>query len=195
MKKEVLIDEESIIDLDPFVQNGHLDWRVPAGNESWRIFAFWEGFTNQVSCSGGVNGSTTIEKGSLVVDHFSAIGAKVHTSFFDRHIFSGKMTRKNLRTNGGYGELYIVYSSLLYKINRRQHGRTVWNYYLCSLGHEAFWSAFRQTMGTVLSGICPCCLPKRIRGRDRMPPTVRNMYMGTMLRMVSVYTMPTIAGP
>ncbi|KAL3472684.1 hypothetical protein BJX99DRAFT_234972 [Aspergillus californicus] len=100
--KSVKLDESSIVDLGPFVKDGQLDWAVPEGNATWRVFAFWEGFTNQVSCSGGVNGSTTIEKGSMVVDHFSEEGARVHTSFFDRHVFSGQATRERLKSNGRY---------------------------------------------------------------------------------------------
>ncbi|KAL3484600.1 hypothetical protein BJX62DRAFT_243769 [Aspergillus germanicus] len=98
----VKIDEVSIIDLKPFLKNGHLTWRVPPGNDTWKIFAFWEGFTNQLSCSGGVNGTTTIQQGSLVVDHFSEAGAKVHTSFLDQHVLTEKMTKKNLKENGQY---------------------------------------------------------------------------------------------
>ncbi|KAL4732950.1 hypothetical protein BDV11DRAFT_176163 [Aspergillus similis] len=102
MTTKVTIDEDSIIDLSPYVNNLNLDWKVPAGNDTWKIFSFWEGFTNQVSCSGGINGTTTIEKGSLVVDHFSKAGAKLHTGFFDNHILTGPAAKTNLRANGKY---------------------------------------------------------------------------------------------
>jgi hypothetical protein len=122
----VEIDDKSIIDLNPFVKNGHLNWRVPSGSDNWKIFAFWEGVTNQVSCSGGVNGTTTIEKGSLVVDHFSKAGAKLHTSFFDQHVLTGKRIRENLRRNGRYGEpVRAIFGPGLRLTNRsvgRQHG-------------------------------------------------------------------------
>ncbi|GFF96762.1 hypothetical protein CNMCM6936_000537 [Aspergillus lentulus] len=99
---KVIIDEDSIVDLSPYVNGLNLDWKVPAGNDTWKIFAFWEGFTNQVSCSGGINGTTTIQRGSLAVDHFSKAGAKLHTKFFDDHILTGEATKTNLRANGRY---------------------------------------------------------------------------------------------
>jgi hypothetical protein len=105
MTTKVTIDEDSIVDLSPNVNGLNLDWKVPAGNDTWKIFAFWEGFTNQVSCSGGINGTTTIQRGSLVVDHFSKAGAKLHTKFFDDHILTGEATKTNLRVNGRYGKL------------------------------------------------------------------------------------------
>ncbi|GFF41933.1 hypothetical protein IFM58399_06440 [Aspergillus lentulus] len=99
---KVIIDEDSIVDLSPYVNGLNLNWKVPAGNDTWKIFAFWEGFTNQVSCSGGINGTTTIQRGSLAVDHFSKAGAKLHTKFFDDHILTGEATKTNLRANGRY---------------------------------------------------------------------------------------------
>ncbi|KAL5041629.1 hypothetical protein BDW71DRAFT_217636 [Aspergillus fruticulosus] len=100
--KKVRLDEQSIIDLDQFVENGHLNWQAPAGNGNWKIFSFWEGFTNQVSCTGGVNGTTAIEKGSLMVDHFSQAGARLHTDFFDNHVLVGSSTNEGLKTHSAY---------------------------------------------------------------------------------------------
>ncbi|CEN59796.1 hypothetical protein ASPCAL02240 [Aspergillus calidoustus] len=100
--KKVRLDEQSIIDLSQYVENGRLNWQAPAGNGNWKIFSFWEGFTNQVSCTGGVNGTTTIEKGSLVVDHFSEAGARLHTDFFDNHVLVDSTTNEGLRTHSAY---------------------------------------------------------------------------------------------
>ncbi|KAL2871019.1 uncharacterized protein BJX67DRAFT_377629 [Aspergillus lucknowensis] len=100
--KKVTLDESSIVDLDQFVENGSLNWQAPPGNRTWKIFSFWEGYTNQVSCTGGVNGTTTVEKGSLVVDHFSHAGARLHTSFFDTHVLLDSTTNENLRTHSAY---------------------------------------------------------------------------------------------
>ncbi|KAF4212259.1 hypothetical protein CNMCM5878_001477 [Aspergillus fumigatiaffinis] len=100
--KKVTLDEQSIINLDQFVENGHLNWQAPAGNGNWKTFSFWEGFTNQVSCTGGVNGTTTIENGSLVVDHFSEAGARLHTDFFDNHVLVERTINEGLRTHGAY---------------------------------------------------------------------------------------------
>ncbi|KAL4981414.1 hypothetical protein BDW68DRAFT_192958 [Aspergillus falconensis] len=100
--KQVRLDEQSIIDLDQFVENGHLNWQAPAGNGNWKIFSFWEGFTNQVSCTGGVNGTTAIEKGSLVVDHFSQAGARLHTDFFDNHVLVDSTINEGLKTHSAY---------------------------------------------------------------------------------------------
>jgi hypothetical protein len=105
----VTLDEQSIINLDQFVENGHLNWQAPAGNGNWKIFSFWEGFTNQVSCTGGVNGTTTIENGSLVVDHFSEAGARLHTDFFDNHVLVERTINEGLRTHGAYGEYCLDY--------------------------------------------------------------------------------------
>ncbi|RAQ54329.1 hypothetical protein AFGD_005657 [Aspergillus flavus] len=100
--RTVKLDEASIVDLDKFVENGHLNWQVPVDNGTWKIFLLWEGFTNQVSCTGSINGTTTIEKDSLVVDHFSEAGARLHTSFFDNHVLLDSTVNENLRTHSKY---------------------------------------------------------------------------------------------
>ncbi|KAL4944149.1 hypothetical protein BDV06DRAFT_233866 [Aspergillus oleicola] len=101
--KRVYLDEESILDLTHHVQNETLTWDAPPGSGTWKLFAFWEGHTNQLSCTNnGGNGTTPIERGSYVVDHFSKVGAQVHTKFFEDHILNTESIRANLKSNGNY---------------------------------------------------------------------------------------------
>jgi hypothetical protein len=122
---QIYLDERLIVDLTNHVQNGTLTWSAPPGNGTWRLFAFWGGFTNQISCDNGGDGTTPIEKGSLVVDHFSKEGAEVHTSFFEKHVLNDNI-RANLKLNGKYG----MASAPLITLSKRlqnQHGRIAWN--------------------------------------------------------------------
>lgn len=51
-----------------------LNWTAPEGDNEWRIMAWYERYTNQKSCSGGLNATEYIGNGSWTVDHFSAAG-------------------------------------------------------------------------------------------------------------------------
>ncbi|KAL1386723.1 hypothetical protein HDK64DRAFT_142888 [Phyllosticta capitalensis] len=64
-----------------------LDWTAPAGNSTWRIFAWYERYANQRSCSPGLNATDYVGNGSWTVDHFSAAGSKKLTDFLDEHMF------------------------------------------------------------------------------------------------------------
>lgn len=132
----VYLDEESIVDLTHHVQNGELSWDAPPGNGTWRLFAFWEGHTNQLSCSNGGNGTTPVEKGSYVVDHFSKRGAEVHTDFFENHILNSENIRANLKSNGNYGMLRTPFPPYTpTKLLQIEHGKIAWNCCLLSHGH------------------------------------------------------------
>ena len=100
----VALDDSSYVDLTAQVQNGRLDWNVPTENSTWRIFSFWEQYTNQRSNTGGINATTVIGNGSWTVDHFSSTGAKVTTDFWDQYILSNETVADLLQEVGKYGK-------------------------------------------------------------------------------------------
>lgn len=90
-----ILDEDSYIDLTPNVStDGQLEWTPPAdgGNSTWKLFSYWERYTNQRSCRGGSNATTVIGNGSWTVDHFSTAGAAKVTDFWDQQILSDAET-------------------------------------------------------------------------------------------------------
>lgn len=90
-----ILDEESYIDLTPNVStDGQLEWTPPAdgGNSTWKLFSYWQRYTNQRSCRGGLNATTIIGNGSWTVDHFSTAGAVKVTDFWDQQILSDAET-------------------------------------------------------------------------------------------------------
>jgi hypothetical protein len=61
---EQYLNESSFIDLTSKVKEGKtLQWTPPDITKSWTIFTFWEAYTNQRSCDGGPNATTTIGNG------------------------------------------------------------------------------------------------------------------------------------
>lgn len=107
----VALNESSVIDLTAQVNTLSLHWSAPAQGKEWRLFALWEGFTNQKSCSGAPNATSSIVNGSWVVDHFSEAGAELHTSFFEDNILAGSNTKEKLRDAGGYGKYSLTAAS------------------------------------------------------------------------------------
>lgn len=99
----VELDESSYVDLTNSVKDGHLNWTVPSGDSTWRIFSFWGHFTNQRSNTGGTLSTTVIGNGSWTVDHFSSTGAKVTTDFWDQNILDDAETANLLKAVGEYG--------------------------------------------------------------------------------------------
>lgn len=83
-------------------------WTAPAGSTTWRVFAFWESYTNQRSRAGGVNATEFIENGSWIVDHFSRNGGKRTTDFLDEHAITGTETQILLNSVGDYGTLCLM---------------------------------------------------------------------------------------
>lgn len=98
----VKLDESSYLDLTPFVKDGKLSWKVPSGNSTWRIFSFWGHYTNQRSNTSGIIATTVIGNGSWTVDHFSKIGAKLTTDFWDQNILDDKDIKTLLKAVGKY---------------------------------------------------------------------------------------------
>lgn len=104
-----VVNESSIVDLTSSVTANGISFSAPGGNNTWRICSFWEAFTNQKSCTGGVNATTLIGNGSWTVDHFSATGAKVTTDFLDQQILSDSNIKALLQEVGEYGESRNIY--------------------------------------------------------------------------------------
>lgn len=97
------LNESSFIDLMPLVQDGWtLVWTPPDLSKTWKIFSFWEAYTNQRSCDGGVNATTWLGNGSWTVDHFSKAGAARITNFWDEYIIDDEVADL-LRSVGNYG--------------------------------------------------------------------------------------------
>lgn len=104
--KPVLLNQSSYIDLTAIVTDGgSLQWTPPDPTKTWKIFTFWESYTNQRSCDGGPNATTWIGNGSWTVDHFSATGATKVTDFWNEYIKSDETVAGLLRTVSEYGAM------------------------------------------------------------------------------------------
>lgn len=100
----VELEEDSYIDLLPLVQSDQLlRWSPPTTDDTWRVFSFWEAYTNQRSCDGVSNATDFLGNGSWTVDHFSKIGASRVTDFWDQHILSDEQVDGLLRSVGNFG--------------------------------------------------------------------------------------------
>ena len=105
VNETVLLNQSSFVSLTSLVKDdGTLQWCPPNDTSTWKIFSFWEAYTNQRSCDGGPNATTFLGNGSWVTDHFSKTGASRVTSFWDQYILSDDQVRGLLRTVGKYGE-------------------------------------------------------------------------------------------
>lgn len=117
-----------VVDLTADVgEDRSLSWTAPEGNSTWRLIAWYERYTNQKSCSGGLNATEYVGNGSWTVDHFSAngefggggfvlrallrrvlmcgcAGSKKLTDFFDEHVLPDAETRELLASVGKYGK-------------------------------------------------------------------------------------------
>lgn len=83
---ETVLQESTIIDLTSEVVNGFLSWAPPKNGSYYALIAFYERYTNQRSCIGGVNATDFVGNGSWIVDHFSAAGSGRTTDFLDQHL-------------------------------------------------------------------------------------------------------------
>jgi len=101
--KYTSLNKTSFISLSSSVTaDGLLQWSPPDGSKSWKVFSFWESYTNQRSCDGGPNPTTVIGNGSWIVDHFSGRGAFQITDFWDKVFLSDKEIADLVRTVGRY---------------------------------------------------------------------------------------------
>ncbi|KAI8624411.1 hypothetical protein F5Y19DRAFT_491053 [Xylariaceae sp. FL1651] len=83
-----ILDESSLIDLTDLTSVGKLKWTAPEGTGTWVIFGIYERNTLQRESVSVGNATTFIGNGSWKVDHYSALGAKKVTDFWDNYIFS-----------------------------------------------------------------------------------------------------------
>ncbi|KAK7733053.1 hypothetical protein SLS53_008382 [Cytospora paraplurivora] len=107
----VILDEDSYVDLAPFVSaDGQLEWTPPTSGDTstWKIFTYWQQYTNQRECHGGLNPATVIGNGSWIVDHFSSAGAQKVTNFWDEHILTDDETAELLASVGKYDLLKAI---------------------------------------------------------------------------------------
>lgn len=101
----VYLNQSSFIDLTPLVkENLTVTWTPPDDTKTWKVFSFWETFTNQRACDGGPNATNFIGNGSWTVDHFSKDGALKVTDFWDEYILSDEEVADLLRSVGKYGK-------------------------------------------------------------------------------------------
>ncbi|KAH7403781.1 hypothetical protein BKA64DRAFT_777464 [Cadophora sp. MPI-SDFR-AT-0126] len=94
------LDESSLVVITSKVKDGKLDYQPPSSG-NWQIFAFYERYTNQKSCTGAPIPDSIIGNGSWVVDHFSKSGAQVTTDFIDENILDSS-NQKALANIGQY---------------------------------------------------------------------------------------------
>lgn len=104
----VTLNESSFTDLGSLVRsNKTLRWSPTDHKSTWRIFTFWESYTNQRSCDGGPDAIDFVGNGSWVVDHFSKNGAARITDFWDQYILSNGRVADLFRATGKYGMSHI----------------------------------------------------------------------------------------
>ncbi|KAF2258204.1 hypothetical protein CC78DRAFT_479443 [Lojkania enalia] len=101
--RTVHLNQSSFIDLMPLVEDGwSLQWAPPDSTKTYKIFSFWEAYTNQRSCDPGPNATDFVGNGSWTVDHFSKAGAAKVTDFWDKYILSDNEVAHLLRHVGKY---------------------------------------------------------------------------------------------
>ncbi|KAF2180154.1 hypothetical protein K469DRAFT_753618 [Zopfia rhizophila CBS 207.26] len=100
--RPVYLNQSSFIDLTEQVNDGTMQWTPPDISKTWKIFTFWEAYTNQKSCTGGTNATDFIGNGSWITDHFSKAGAQLTTDFWDQYLLSDPEIRRLLGSVGKY---------------------------------------------------------------------------------------------
>ena len=105
--EQVVLIPESVIDVTNSTANGTLHWSAPAGatrngTQDWVVIAFYQRYTNDRTCSVDANARGWIGNGSWTVDHFSAVGAKKVTDFWDQHLLDDPEVGRLLRQVGMY---------------------------------------------------------------------------------------------
>ncbi len=114
--EQVVLYEDSVVDLTTAAKNGAVDWEAPRGGgkssragSSWVLLAFYQRFSNERSCVSVSQASTWIGNGSWALDHFSAAGAKKATDFWDQHLLDDKEINDMI----GRAGMYCSFSSHL----------------------------------------------------------------------------------
>ncbi|KAH6879842.1 hypothetical protein B0T10DRAFT_566010 [Thelonectria olida] len=86
LSSEIVLDESTFTDVTTSVIKGTLEWRAPNQYANYTLFAFYQRYTNQRSCTSGPDAKDIIANGSWIVDHFSATGAERIVDFWDQHL-------------------------------------------------------------------------------------------------------------
>ncbi|RKL07377.1 hypothetical protein BFJ68_g9880 [Fusarium oxysporum] len=82
----ISLHEKSLVDLTKYVKDGKLTWTAPKDYKEYVLFAHYERYTNQRSADGVP--TDVIANGSWVTDHFSATGAKLAASFWEKNLLT-----------------------------------------------------------------------------------------------------------
>lgn len=141
------MNESTFVDLSHLVVDGQLNWTAPEGDSTWRVFSFWEQYTNQRANSPGTFATDFIGNGSWTVDHFSATGAKVVTDFWDTYILNDTELADLVRAVGNYGMSWLL--EILLLLTLWQPGKTAWKYLPLCTGLLASSTNFSKIMATV----------------------------------------------
>lgn len=81
------LDQSSLIDLTATVSDGQISWTAPSGSSSWVLLSYWLRGVGQLPKGGGPFEVPT----AYVVDHFSAIGTKAVTDWWDGSILTPRI--------------------------------------------------------------------------------------------------------
>ncbi|KAF6530435.1 hypothetical protein HZS61_001747 [Fusarium oxysporum f. sp. conglutinans] len=82
----ISLHEKSLVDLTKYVKDGKLTWTAPKDYREYVLFAHYERYTNQRSADGVP--TDVIANDSWVTDHFSATGAKLAASFWEKNLLT-----------------------------------------------------------------------------------------------------------
>lgn len=81
------LNQSSLIDLTATVSDGQISWTAPAGSDNWVLLAYWLRGVGQLPKGGGPFETPT----AYVVDHFSEIGTKAVTDWWDGSILNPRV--------------------------------------------------------------------------------------------------------
>ncbi|MBR7826590.1 hypothetical protein KDK95_09765 [Actinospica sp. MGRD01-02] len=81
------LDQSSLIDVTDSVSDGQISWTAPAGSSNWVLLSYWLRGVGQLPKGGGPFEVPT----AYVVDHFSAIGTKAVTDWWDDSILNPRL--------------------------------------------------------------------------------------------------------
>ena len=98
----ISLHEKSLVDLTKYVKDGKLTWTTPKDYKEYVLFAHYERYTNQRSADGVP--TDVIANGSWVTDHFSATGAKLAASFWEKNLLTTQI-RQLLKEVGKHSRL------------------------------------------------------------------------------------------
>ncbi|WP_151484716.1 glycosyl hydrolase [Streptomyces albicerus] len=93
-RKETGLDQDSVRDLTPTVTDGALSWTAP-DDGTWVLIAYWVRGSGQLPEAG-----PHTDPPAYVVDHFSAVGTRAVTDYWEAHLLTPAI-RRLLKVSGG----------------------------------------------------------------------------------------------